>query len=82
MEEVQNRQERLQKYNGGGSVETGHFHFGENRTFLFWLDRGAISRVEHENGSFEYVVDDNLCIGCGFCAGICPCGVWEMEEIV
>jgi hypothetical protein len=28
MEEVQNRQERLQKYNGGGSVETGHFHFG------------------------------------------------------
>ncbi len=38
MEEVQNRQERLQKYNGGGSVETGHFHFGENRTFLFWLD--------------------------------------------
>jgi len=41
---------------------------------------GAISRVEHKDGSFEYVVDDNLCIGCGFCAGICPCGVWEMAE--
>jgi len=39
MEEVQNRQERLQKYKGGGSVETGHLHFGENRTFLFWLDK-------------------------------------------
>jgi NADPH-dependent glutamate synthase beta subunit-like oxidoreductase/glutamate synthase domain-containing protein 3 len=40
---------------------------------------GAISRVEL-NGSFEYVVDEKLCIGCAFCAGICPCGVWEMTE--
>jgi len=41
---------------------------------------GAISRIEHEDGSYEYVVDDDKCIGCGFCAGICPCGVWEMVE--
>ncbi len=41
---------------------------------------GAISRVEHKDGSYEYVVDDDKCIGCGFCAGICPCGVWEMVE--
>jgi len=41
---------------------------------------GAISRREFEDGSFAYVVDDNLCIGCGFCAGVCPCGIWEMEE--
>lgn len=40
----------------------------------------AISRVEHPDGSYEYVVDENRCIGCGFCAGICPCGVWEMVE--
>lgn len=40
----------------------------------------AISRVEGKDGSYEYVVDDELCIGCGFCAGICPCGVWEMVE--
>jgi NADPH-dependent glutamate synthase beta subunit-like oxidoreductase/glutamate synthase domain-containing protein 3/ferredoxin len=41
---------------------------------------GAISRVQFENGAFEYVVDESKCIGCGFCAGICPCGIWEMVE--
>ncbi|NOX20144.1 MAG: FAD-dependent oxidoreductase [Nitrospirae bacterium] len=44
--------------------------------------QGAISRKEYEDGSYAYVVDENLCIGCGFCAGVCPCGVWEMEENV
>ena len=41
---------------------------------------GAISRKGYEDGSYEYMVDSDLCIGCGFCAGICPCGVWEMED--
>ncbi|HEC97716.1 MAG TPA: 4Fe-4S ferredoxin [Nitrospirae bacterium] len=41
---------------------------------------GAISRRESGDGSYAYVVDEALCIGCGFCAGICPCGVWEMED--
>jgi NADPH-dependent glutamate synthase beta subunit-like oxidoreductase/Pyruvate/2-oxoacid:ferredoxin oxidoreductase delta subunit len=41
---------------------------------------GAISRKELEDGAYEYVVDKNLCIGCSFCSGICPCGVWEMED--
>lgn len=40
----------------------------------------AIKRVEKEDGSFAYVVDEEKCIGCGFCVGVCPCGVWEMEE--
>ena len=43
---------------------------------------GAISRKVLPNKSYEYVVDENRCIGCGFCAGICPCGVWEMVENV
>ena len=38
--------------------------------------------IEHEGGAYEYVVDEDKCIGCGFCAGICPCGVWEMVENV
>jgi NADPH-dependent glutamate synthase beta subunit-like oxidoreductase/ferredoxin len=43
---------------------------------------GAITRVEKEDGAFEYVADDDYCIGCGICAGICPCGIWAMEQIV
>ncbi|HYA86939.1 MAG TPA: FAD-dependent oxidoreductase [Nitrospirota bacterium] len=43
---------------------------------------GAISRRKLPNKSFEYVVNESKCIGCGFCAGICPCGVWEMVENV
>jgi len=39
---------------------------------------GAISRVEHGTGDFEYRSDPELCIGCGFCKGACPCGIWEM----
>ncbi|MEO5361668.1 MAG: FAD-dependent oxidoreductase [Nitrospirota bacterium] len=42
---------------------------------------GAISRKETTDDiGYEYVVDDALCIGCGFCAGVCPCGIWEMAE--
>jgi NADPH-dependent glutamate synthase beta subunit-like oxidoreductase/Pyruvate/2-oxoacid:ferredoxin oxidoreductase delta subunit len=43
---------------------------------------GAIRRVDTENGGFEYVSDDQICIGCSLCAGICPCGVWAMEQLV
>jgi NADPH-dependent glutamate synthase beta subunit-like oxidoreductase/glutamate synthase domain-containing protein 3/NAD-dependent dihydropyrimidine dehydrogenase PreA subunit len=43
---------------------------------------GAITRKKLPNKSFEYVVDESKCIGCSFCTGICPCGVWEMVENV
>ncbi len=41
---------------------------------------GAIERVELPGGAYEYKVDADKCIGCGFCAGICPCGIWTMYE--
>ncbi|MBR2519145.1 MAG: FAD-dependent oxidoreductase [Selenomonadaceae bacterium] len=40
----------------------------------------AISRIEHEDGSWEYVSDESKCIGCGICAGVCPCGVWNLQD--
>lgn len=40
----------------------------------------AISRVENTDGTFEYVCDSEKCIGCGICAGVCPCGVWTMQS--
>jgi Fe-S-cluster-containing hydrogenase component 2 len=42
--------------------------------------KAAISRKDLGDGAYEYVVDDNLCIGCGFCAGACPCGIWNLVE--
>ena len=40
----------------------------------------AITRIEHDDGSWEYVSDESKCIGCGICAGICPCGVWNLQD--
>ena len=40
----------------------------------------AITRIEHDDGSWEYVSDESKCIGCGICAGVCPCGVWNLQE--
>lgn len=42
--------------------------------------QNAISRIEKNDGKYEYVSDPNKCIGCGICAGLCPCGIWEMED--
>lgn len=40
----------------------------------------AIDRIEKADGSWEYVSDPNKCIGCGVCAGVCPCGVWSIND--
>jgi NADPH-dependent glutamate synthase beta subunit-like oxidoreductase/glutamate synthase domain-containing protein 3/NAD-dependent dihydropyrimidine dehydrogenase PreA subunit len=50
-------------------------HMCENTCY-----HGAIKRIEGPKGEFEYTVIEDKCIGCGFCAAVCPCGVWEMEE--
>ena len=36
----------------------------------------AILRAE--NG--QYTPDGKKCIGCGICAGVCPCGVWKLRD--
>jgi NADPH-dependent glutamate synthase beta subunit-like oxidoreductase/glutamate synthase domain-containing protein 3/ferredoxin len=38
----------------------------------------AISRKALENGEFEMRSDPKRCIGCGFCADACPCGIWTL----
>ncbi|WP_110954587.1 FAD-dependent oxidoreductase [Anaerosinus massiliensis] len=39
----------------------------------------AITRVYSEEGTFEYESNSEKCIGCGICAGVCPCGIWTMS---
>jgi NADPH-dependent glutamate synthase beta subunit-like oxidoreductase/glutamate synthase domain-containing protein 3/ferredoxin len=38
----------------------------------------AIERRDLKESGFEYVVDPDKCIGCGFCKGACPCGIWDL----
>ncbi len=53
---------------------------------------GAISRREltfsatggYQSGhgkGYEYISDDQKCIGCGFCADTCPCGIWTINPL-
>ena len=42
--------------------------------------QNAISRRDLGGEAYEYVVDSERCIGCGFCAGACPCGIWRLVE--
>lgn len=40
----------------------------------------AIARNVAADGSVTYASDPLRCIGCGICAGVCPCGIWRMED--
>ncbi len=42
--------------------------------------QAAISRQATGTTDFEYIVDADRCIGCGFCSAVCPCGIWNLVE--
>jgi len=44
--------------------------------------QGAIYRIEPNGNGAQFIVDEQKCIGCGFCEAACPCGIWTMERNV
>jgi NADPH-dependent glutamate synthase beta subunit-like oxidoreductase/glutamate synthase domain-containing protein 3/ferredoxin len=40
---------------------------------------GSAIPVAGFKATYEYISDDKKCIGCGFCADTCPCGIWTMH---
>ena len=42
----------------------------------------AIIRVKLHGDGYEYRVNPELFIGCGFCAGVCSCGIWALVSNV
>lgn len=40
----------------------------------------AIEKIINENNEITYLSNDDRCIGCGICAGVCPCGIWTMKD--
>ncbi|WP_196604032.1 FAD-dependent oxidoreductase [Pectinatus haikarae] len=50
------------------------------RTCLDSCPEKAIDRIDHGMGIIEYRSDPDKCIGCGICSGVCPCGIWELND--
>ncbi len=40
----------------------------------------AIERIVNENNEVIYISNEDRCIGCGICEGVCPCGIWTMKD--
>lgn len=40
---------------------------------------GAIEKFKNEKGETIYTSNIERCIGCGVCAGVCPCGIWTLQ---
>jgi len=73
---------RLQKFDGIEQCASQCSSCGSCRDCgicITMCPQAAISKKENGH-DFELVVDKNRCIGCGFCAGVCPCGIWDLVE--
>jgi polyferredoxin len=65
-----------------GAVGVGLYPLRGARVWRrFFCPMAALLGLVRKAGRYRITVKQNMCISCGLCAEVCPCGVWRLENV-